>query len=652
MNYFHVILIICFGGILPLFLKKNFRTMRLLGSACIAAGCLAGFFLSVSKLYTIETAFFPYQLALALPFSFAIDPLAAFFLLPLFLVGTSAACYSYQYLDNDQQSIRIAVHYLFFALLIASMTGVLLAASIISFVFCWEAMSVTSATLILFDYEDNDNRRAAFRYFLYTQAGGLFVIASFSLLCSAGGTFELLSPVNLSAGLKLTIFMLALVGFGSKAGLVPMHVWLPHAHPAAPSHISALMSAVMIKIGIYGLLRMYMLAQPDPDMTGRIFITVGAASGILGILYALGQRNLKRLLAYSSIENIGIVLIGLGIGFIGIANHNVTMALLGFTGGLLHIWNHALFKSALFLGAGVVLHETGTLILDRLGGLFKTMPKAGIVFLVCAVAICGVPPFNGFVSEFFIYAAGFQGIRLQNLDLLFMVTAILSLAIIGGLAIACFTEVLGVVFLGENRSSVTIHTYETKPALLFPMTVLALFCIVIGLAPTIFVRLALPVASMLASAPIPASFPAFAFCQNISLGGAGFLALIVAISVLRRLCYRHKAIGQGSTWGCGFTRPTARMQYTASSYARSLLLLFKPFTNLGQRHDAINELFPTASAYQPESHDLVEQFGERYIAPPLTWCSSKLRWIQHGNIQLYIAYIVLAVIVLLLYQAG
>lgn len=650
MTYLHVVLFICLGGILPVFLAKYFQPMRFIGAMTITAGCVVGFVLSILDLYSGRVASFPYQLSTNLSFSFKIDPMAVFFLAPLFLVGAAAAFYSYHYLDDRQKKNRIAIHYLFLALLIVSMAGVVLAGSMISFAFFWEAMSVASAVLVLFDYEQDDNRQAAFRYFLYTQVGGLFIFVAFGLLFSSSGTFELLVPDGLSPSLRLTIFLIAMVGFGSKAGLIPLHVWLPYAHPAAPSHVSALMSGVMIKLGIYGLLRMFILLTPDPTLIGRIFIIVGAVSGVMGIVYALGQQNLKRLLAYSSVENIGIIFLGCGIGFIGIANGNMTMAMLGLAGGLLHVWNHALFKSILFMGAGSILHGTGTPVLDRLGGLLKTMPTTGRVFLVGAIAICGLPPLNGFVSEFLIYAAGFQGVGERRLDFLFTVLVILSITVIGGLAIACFTKVFGVVFLGEPRKNDGGQVHEAKVTMLLPMVVLALFCLAIGLAPVFFIQPALTVAGMFSNQPMPATFPALNLCRNIALGGGGFLLLFSALYLLRRFFYRNKVINYGPTWGCGFNRPTVRMQYTATSFARSFILLFRPFATLVYKYDKIDTVFPSKSTYHSKVHDIVELFGERFISKPIAWCSAKLRLIQHGNIQIYIAYIVLAVIILLLFQ--
>jgi len=650
MTYLQIELIICFFGILPLFFLNRFKTMRFLGAIGIASGCVAGFVLSALNLYSGNTATFPYRLPIGLSFSFALDPLSTFFLVPLFLVGAMVSVYSYHYLEDQQKRTRIGLHYFFLALLIVSMTGVVLAGSMISFAFFWEAMSVTSAALVLFDYDKDNNRRATFRYFIYTQAGGLAIFASFGLLFAVNSTFEFLVPEAVSSGLRLTIFLLAMIGFGSKAGFMPLHVWLPYAHPAAPSHISALMSGVMIKLGLYGLLRMFIILNPDPAIIGRIFIIVGSVSGVLGIVYALGQQNLKRLLAYSSIENMGIILLGCGIGFVGMANRNTPMAMLGFAGGLLHVWNHSLFKSVLFLGVGCVQHGAGTLVMDRLGGLLKKMTKTGTIFLVGTLAICGLPPLNGFVSEFLIYMAGFQGIGEQRLDLLFIVLVILSLAVIGGLAIACFTMVFGVVFLGEPRHTVSHEIHEAKGTMILPMSVLVLFCVVIGLVPNLFVKPSLAVAAMFIDGIPAVSYPYLTFCRNISLGGAFFIVLFFLLYLLLSFFYRGKVVSFGPTWGCGFSRSTTRIQYTASSFARSIIELFQPLTLLKEEQSKIVALFPAGITYHSKALDIFEQFGDRCIARPLFWCTTRLRRIQHGNIQLYIAYIVLAVIILLILQ--
>ena len=353
------------------------------------------------------------------------------------------------------------------------------------FLMSWELMSLASFFLVTLEDEKESVRRAGWIYLVAMHLGTAFLLAMFLLLGKNAGSldFERLSTAAAPSGV---FFLLAVIGFGTKAGFIPMHVWLPEAHPAAPSHVSAVMSGVMIKTGIYGLLRMLTLLGPPPAWWGWTLVAIGVVSGILGVLYALSQHDLKRLLAYHSVENIGIIAMGLGVGVLGISYENPTMAALGFTGGLLHVVNHAVFKSLLFLGAGSVLHATGTGELDRLGGLLKRMPVTGATFLIGAAAISGLPPLNGFVSEFLIYLGAVAGLGSQAHIApawpLMSVLVVGGLALIGGLAAACFTKAFGIVFLGEPRSDEAAHAHEAGAAMRWPMVVLAGLCVLIGLA--------------------------------------------------------------------------------------------------------------------------------------------------------------------------
>jgi len=587
-----------------------------------------------------------------LPLSFRIDILSAFFLIPIFLIGLAATLYSYHYLDDKDKRIRVSVHYFFLSLLIISMALVVMADSMISFVLSWEIMSVASAALILYNYDEKANRRAAYRYFIFSQGGGLFVIAAFGLLFNNSGDFSLVAAEGLPQGTRLVIFLLALIGFGSKAGIMPLHAWLPYAHPAAPSHVSALMSGVMIKIGIYGILRMYLCLSPDANTVGPLLIILGAVSGTLGVVYALGQHDLKRLLAYHSVENIGIILIGIGVGILGIAAQRPFIALFGLTGGLLHVWNHALFKSLLFMGAGNVLHAAGTVNINRLGGLMKNMQNTGILFLVGSLAICGLPPFNGFISEFFIYIAGFNGAGagLDPMPFLYIILAVLSLAVIGGLAVACFTKVVGVVFLGEPRTNAAGSAHESGWAMIMPMICIGITCLAIGLFPGFFSMPAVTVSRSIIGQGAPDIMAILSFCRSISLGGAGFLLFLGLLICMHRLFYRNKQVAYAPTWGCGFTRPTAKMQYTSTSFGRSIVQFYQPVTQVTEEYKEIKSLFPSPSAYRSHMVDRMDDWGDRYVGSSVEGLCKRLRFIQHGFIQFYIAYIVIAVIVLLLYQ--
>jgi hydrogenase-4 component B len=410
------------------------------------------------------------------------------------------------------------------------------------------------------------------------------------------------------------------------------------------------MSGVMIKCGIYGIVRMYAILDWHTPVFGYIVLIAGMVSGILGVVYALGQHDLKRLLAYHSVENIGIILIGLGVGMIGVASGKPVMAVLGFAGGLLHVLNHAIFKSLLFMGAGMVLHKTGTRTIDILGGLIKKMKITGTTFLIGSLAISGLPPFNGFVSEFLIYLGGFRGVALAKTDLALNLLAIISLAVIGGLALACFTKVVGVVFQGEPRSQAAREVDEKGIAMVVPMVILASACAIIGIFPTLFMTMAIKAAGAigLGYGRIPLE-PFTALTANITRAALLVLILLVIIGVLRYLLYRGKTVTRAGTWGCGFTQPTVKMQYTGSSYAASILDFFRPVAPVSEAHPAINGRFPAKTHYHSHVHDLAELHLERLVVRPVVWLFDRLRWLQHGDIHLYIGYILLAIVVLLFF---
>jgi hydrogenase-4 component B len=406
----------------------------------------------------------------------------------------------------------------------------------------------------------------------------------------------------------------------------------------------------MIKTGIYGILRIISILDLHTTAVGAIVLVFGMLSGVLGVVYALGQHDIKRLLAYHSVENIGIILIGIGIGIIGLATQHPMMAVLGFSGGLLHVLNHAIFKSLLFMGAGVVLHKTGTRTIDALGGLMKNMKITGVTFLVGSLAISGLPPLNGFVSEFFIYMGSFRGVALETPIFVMSLMAIVSLAVIGGLALACFTKVVGVVFQGEPRSPAARNVDEKGPTMLLPMVALAAACAVIGIYPGAFMFMALKAVAALGldASTIPVA-PVAQLSANITLGATLFLAALLILLAIRRFFYLGKPIVSQGTWGCGFTQPTTRMQYTGSSYAASILEFFRPAAPLEERHPPVNGLFPEQTHYHSHVHDIIERHLERTMVNPVLWLFDKLRWIQHGDIHLYIGYILLAIVVLLLF---
>lgn len=650
-NFFIAIGLIAAGGILPLLLWRRFTPMKVIAVSIISAGCLLGLIDGAGRLFdpgytaiTWHYAMKPFTLA------FRVDTLSAFFLMTIFAICGLASLYSFHYMHSEEKSHRTAVGYLFFSLLIISMAMVVVSNSLIMFMLSWEIMSLSSFFLVIFDYDNEKNRKAGYLYFVFSQIGAMFIFAAFGILYAHTRSFGFDGVADLSHTVKILVFLPAFIGFASKAGVFPFHVWLPHAHPAAPSHISAVMSGVMIKVGIYGIIRIYDILQWPTPVFGYIILFAGIISGILGVVYALGQHDIKRLLAYHSVENIGIILIGIGIGMIGVALENPVMAVFGFSGGLLHVLNHSIFKSLLFMGAGMVALKTGTRTIDALGGLLKGMKITGTTFLIGSLAISGLPPFNGFISEFLVYLGGFNGVVPGKTGFVPCLLAIISLALIGGLALACFTKVVGIVFQGEPRTKAAVDVNETGTTMLIPMVVLATVCIVIGTFPHIFILMAVtgvqslhPVCSQLSIEPF------LDLAGNITRSFALFFAVLLIALFLRKLFYRGKIITRSGTWGCGFTQPTAKMQYTGTSYAASILELFRPVAPIMEDHPPLKGCFPEYSHYHSKVHDIAELHMDRVVVRPVLSLFDKLRWLQHGDIHLYIGYILLAIVVLLFF---
>lgn len=651
MNLFFIaILMVVSGGIVALMLHRRFTQMKMISCLMISVGCLLGVIDSLFKLFHAGQYVSSVNYLHAFTLSFKIDGLSSFFLVLIFAISMVATIYSFNYMNKPENALKTAVSYLFFSLLIASMALVVTANNMVTFMLAWEIMSLSSFFLVIYNYQSLENRKAGYLYLVFSHVGALFLFAAFGVMFSYTGSFGFEAAGTLPDVAKFIVLMLFFLGFGSKAGVFPFHIWLPHAHPAAPSHISAVMSGVMIKTGIYGMLRMYTHIDLQTPVFGEIVLLAGMVSGILGVIYALSQQDLKRLLAYSSVENIGIILMGMGIGMIGVSSGNELMAVLGFSGCLFHVLNHSIFKSLLFMGAGMVIHKTGTRTIDALGGLMKTMRLTGITFLIGSLAISGLPLLNGFAGEFFIYVGAFKGVGLDRTAFILSHLVIISLAIIGGLSLACFTKVLGVVFQGEPRSRLAENADEKEPAMVGAMVALAGACVVIGLFPRPFFLMALKGASCIGPGYANVSLePFLQMTGNITLGAVLFLTIFAMVLALRFVLYKDKTITSSGTWGCGFTQPTAKMQYTGTSYTASIVDFFKPVAPLTQDHPAVEGVFPKKTYFKSYVSDIAELHMVNIIVKPILAIFDKLRWIQHGDIHLYIGYILLAIIVLLFF---
>ncbi len=649
-QFFSSVWIVLLGGMVSLVFARQVRFSKPAAVLFLSAGCCLGLLDACSRLFNSSWTDASFQYLDLFFLSFRIDGLSAFFLAAIFAVSMMAAIYSFHYMEDDRGGVKMGVNTFFFSILIVSMALVVTASNILSFMISWELMSLSSFFLVIYGHESAENRKAGFLYFVFSHAGAMFIMAAFGLIYGYTGSFGFGPMDTVPEAVKILIFVFSFIGFGSKAGVFPFHVWLPHAHPAAPSHISAVMSGVMIKTGIYGILRIYAMLGFHSAIFGYIALTAGVISGILGVVYALGQHDIKRLLAYHSVENIGIILIGMGIGMIGAASGNPLVAVLGFSGAILHVLNHSIFKSLLFMGAGMVLHRTGTRTIDALGGLLKGMKITGTTFIIGSLAISGLPPFNGFVSEFLIYMGSFKSIPSGSVAFAMSVLAIIGLAVIGGLALACFTKVVGVVFQGEPRTKAAENAVEKGPTMLAAMAVLAAACAVIGVFPKLFIQMAFKAVSALGLdyGRIPME-PFEQMTASITFGALLFLVLVLVTLGVRSFCYKNKTVTKSGTWGCGFTQPTVKMQYTGTSFAGSILEFFRSAAPLTEEHPPVTGRFPARTHYHSHVSDIAERHMENVVVRPVMALFDKLRWIQHGDIHLYIGYILLAIVLLLVF---
>lgn len=572
-----------------------------------------------------------------------LDPLSAFFLAPVLVLGALAAVYGRSYLLAYQGRKPLGTAAASWSVLIAAMVTVVTARSTVLFLVAWEAMTLASYVLVTFEHEHADVRRAGFVYLVAAHVGEACLLAMFLLLDHRAlglGFDSFASMAAPSAGFSTLIFLLAAVGFGIKAGFLPFHVWLPEAHAAAPSHVSALMSAVMIKLGLYGLLRVTTFL-PAASWWGPALMVLGLAGALWGISMALYQRDLKRVLAYSSVENMGIITIGVGLAFWRASQGDPFTASLAACGALLHVWNHAAMKGLMFLGAGSVLHGSGSKDMEKLGGLMKRMPSTGVLMMVGAVAIAGLPPLNGFISEWLIYV-GLMGGDLAhttglNLAALF---ATGLLAFIGGLAVLCFVRLIGIVLLGAARTPQAAHAHESSLGMLLPM--LALGSAVVGMAviPDKLLQVFTPVAAQLFGGAVAANVGH----AQASVHGLGLLNAAVwagfGVAALVWLLFRRRSTGATETWGCGYAAPTARMQYTARSFSEFISYrLFPRSLRVRTVVHRADSAFPAQGSFSSECTDpLTHRIYEPFF---LGWAErfTRLRWIQQGALHIYFLYI-------------
>jgi formate hydrogenlyase subunit 3/multisubunit Na+/H+ antiporter MnhD subunit len=594
-------------------------------------------------------------------FAVAVDPLSAFFLLPVLALSALAATYGGNYLLAYRHRKLLGAPWFFFNIFVAGMVMVLVARTAFLFLVAWEAMSLAAFFLVTFEHEKPEARQAGWVYLIATHLGVAFLILMFLLLGHRAGSLEFAAfraAPTMSAAWAGVIFVLALVGFGAKAGFVPFHVWLPEAHPAAPSHVSALMSAVMIKMGLYGLLRILTFLGHPAAWWGPTLAIMGLCTALVGITLALNQRDMKRILAYSSIENMGLIGLALGVGLWGWANRLPVVAVLALTAALVHIWNHALMKGLMFFAAGSIFHATGTKNIEQLGGLMKRMPATASAMMAGAVALAALPPGNGFVSKWLIYMSLLKcGIPADDSGSVLMAfLAIGLLALIGGLSAIVFVRLTGITLLGNPRSEAAEHAHEASPWMLGPMFFLIALCLAAAVAPHLVIGLMAGVLDQLfigetwrAMPELQSSNMPIDILGNIN---AWTLLALGTVTFLVVAWSRKAACVEGPTWACGYVKPTARMQYTGRSFAEMLAENLLPrFLRPRVTKRAPQGLFPQASGFEADCGDPV---SEKVYAPFFRrWAErlSRLHVLQHGIVNVYLVYILLMVMAALAWDA-
>ncbi|WP_371368654.1 Hydrogenase-4 component B [Sporomusa rhizae] len=669
---FYLSLAFLITGVLSPFITRNTKIVNCLAHGMAALGCIAAVLCAIFIFTSGKVTFVTPWFLIGEQVQVRLDYLAAFFLLTIGLAGSAASVYAMGYTreyygDGRRYQVMVALYSAF----ILSMILVVCVSHVIAFIVVWELMAVTSFFLVNYEHEKPETGRASFVYIVMTHVGTAFVVTAFFLLALKAGSFgfDKFSQVGASLDMwtKNAIFLCAIIGFGTKAGIIPLHIWLPRAHPAAPSHVSALMSGVMIKTAVYGLCRFYLeFLGVGPVWWGALVLVLAIASAVLGVLYALMERDLKRLLAYSSAENIGIILLGLGAGMIFATKGHGILAALAWVAALYHVLNHAIFKSLLFMGAGAILKSSHTKDMEKLGGLIKKMPYTAGCFLIGAVAISALPPFNGFISEWLTFQALFCLPQAWTGAFGKMFGAILLalLGLTGALAGACFVKAFGITFLAKPRSIHAERAAETDKPALAAMTLLSGLCLILGLWPELIITVIKQV--LLDTAGVDVS-QAFAGTMWYSAGiqaasGSSSLSMpIVIISILLGAAmaliiyriYGTPQVNTDVTWTCGIV-PNARMEYTATGFSKPIRLAFRSI--LRPQRETVADLSPNRYFGRRLSYHvgITDIFSAIYrpLNTGIINAAQFMKAIQAGSVQIYIGYITAVTVLALIITSG
>ncbi len=663
-QFFNIGLLFFLAGavvsLLPIKKAKNYiYIFSAIGSVSFAL--LSLYLLFATHLVAQETVdLFSLPLSSLFEYSFGGDAISGFFILATSILTFAVSIYSIGYTKDLNN--KCLMGFLFNAFIL-SMYAVILSGNIITFLISWETMSIVSYFLVTFE-RDEKSAKAGLVYAVMTHIGTAFIIAIFLMLYKQTGSMNFSEMKGLSAqipeNIRHLIFIFSVIGFGTKAGIIPLHTWLPRAHPAAPSNISSLMSGVMIKTGIYGFIRISMdVLGQGPEWWGISVIVVGAVSSILGVMYALMEHDIKRLLAYHSVENIGIILLGIGASMIFKTHGLYTLSAIALIAGLYHTLNHATFKGLLFLCAGSVMHATHTKNMEDMGGLIKSMPYTGLFFLIGSVSICALPPFNGFVSEWLTYQSLLLGFKSPSIT-----SKIISplggaaLALTGALAAACFVKAFGISFLGMPRSHHAEDAKESSPSMIAGMAILAVLCVVFGIFPALVITTISPASFLITGSYGVLSGKGFLYIgETFSSLSPVAIFITMFVMFLATIIFIHNIGGKrtivyGDSWDCGIPALTSRMQYTATAFTKPIRMIFKriymPRRELKVSY-IVKPFFVKSIEYSGEITPFFEKYIYESVMAMIHKIAGKVRLLQSGSLHLYLGYILVTLILLLIF---
>ncbi|MCX8130669.1 MAG: hydrogenase 4 subunit B [Clostridia bacterium] len=660
------------GALISLILHKRQKTALIISNSAVIAASVVGSFFSLMILSSENKNILEFSFASNIKnisIDFRIDNLSALFILIISLISLTVSLYSYGYLRHYLHKRNLSLFGFLYNFFVLSMVLVVSSGHLFFFLIVWELMSLISYFLVVFENEKAETQKAGVMYIIMTHIGTAFIIAAFVLIFKYSGT-AYFSSINLEKtplAVKNIIFLFSLIGFGTKAGLIPLHVWLPKAHPAAPSNISALMSGVMIKTAVYGIIRVcFGFLDPQYLWWGTLVLVIGGITTILGIAFALMENNIKRLLAYSSVENIGIIMIGVGIALTSYSKGYTGIAVFAISAALLHTLNHSIFKSMLFLGAGAIHYSTDTKNMEKLGGLIKRMPFTALFFLCGTLSISSIPPFNGFTSEWLIYQSLFAGIGITGSwykIILILIVALLGMA--GVLVAASFIKTFGIAFLALPRTSSAKSAEEVPKSMLAGMGILSFLCILFGILPGITLRLIENVSNDFFGNSISSvitgksSFLMFSDKSSTSISLAALvIAFLILIPVLLLIVNLLKGKAQKrvyKTWDCGYRALDSRMQYSATGFSKPLRIVFRALYRPNREFEVesgATEYFFKSAQYKVSTQSIFEKYMYEPIIKNVINFARRTRFlIQTGSIHTYLIYIFVVIVVMFIYYA-